>query len=183
MYLYALRSLNIKALPTNFWSRATHKMRGILRIPSLKKVSRDLKSGPIYTTDAFIVAIKNAKKTGNPFTVNPLTHEDFFDLRQLAKEIDLLNMSAVKLSDVKVLMLQKGSPHKKFLKHSFEEGFSEETLFKRKQNVEKMCTLVPALRINPKKKEDHDQTPAKACHSKLIFILIYKLFGLLPHLY
>ncbi|CAF4948227.1 unnamed protein product [Pieris macdunnoughi] len=81
LYLYA----NINNL-----SSITHKyqIKGEAdNVHSLiqKQITRDLKTGPIYSPVQYMSAIKRARKTGTPFKVHSLTHSFLMNFRNCKK--------------------------------------------------------------------------------------------------
>ena len=120
-------------------------------------MKRQLRSGPIYTPEGFVAAIRAAKKGGEPFHVSELCYEDFYDLKQLVSAIGPINLTPVKLTDIRVVKVQSDSPYSIFYKTSYSEEFKELTVIKKKKTVENL-PLKPAFcakpGIPPKKKED-----------------------------
>lgn len=49
-----------------------------------RNISKALKSSPIFLPDQYITLIKIAKKTGTPYNVFELTHDNFWNLKSLA---------------------------------------------------------------------------------------------------
>jgi len=95
-----------------------------------KTVSRTLKGGPIYTPDQYITLIRTSKKTGQPYQVIELTHEDFFDIKSLETNIVFGNQT-VKIGELRIIKLEKLYPNKMFYKTSFSEDDFSETETKR----------------------------------------------------
>jgi len=52
-----------------------------------------LRSGPIYVPSQWVSVIESAKQKGKPYTVKEMSTEDFFNLKDLSKDIGThLNM-------------------------------------------------------------------------------------------
>lgn len=72
----------------------------------------------------------------NPFNVNELCFEDFYDIKRLANDIGPLNMSEIKLSQVKIIKVEKESTNSVFYKISYaEDEFKEATVIKKKKQA------------------------------------------------
>lgn len=158
LYLYAVRYLGIKSITHKYLVKGHTQNEGDA-VHSLieRQVKRQLRGGPIYTPEGFISAIKAAKKNGEPFHINELCYEDFYDLKQLASAIGPINMSSVKWSDVKVIKVEKDSPCSLFYKLSYKNNFEEVSVIKKKKLPDNL-TIKPAFYTKPglasKKKED-----------------------------
>ncbi|CAG9812894.1 unnamed protein product [Phaedon cochleariae] len=98
-----------------------------------RQVKRQLRGGPMYTPDAFIAAIRTAKKKGTPFTVNEMCYEDFYDLKQLASDIGPLTMTHLKLTEVKVMKVVLESPVSVYYKNSYNDEFQEAKIITKKK--------------------------------------------------
>lgn len=78
-----------------------------------------LQSGPIYTPEMFIAAVKAARKT-NLFAITEMTYTDFYELEKLASEIGPINLGKeVKITDTKIWKIQSSDPLKSFYKLSY----------------------------------------------------------------
>ncbi|EZA58416.1 hypothetical protein X777_01373 [Ooceraea biroi] len=85
LYLYAIRYLGIKSITHKFLIKGHTQNEGDSAHSLIERqVKRLLKSGPMYTPESFISAIRSARKTGQPFQVNELCYEDFYDIKTLA---------------------------------------------------------------------------------------------------
>ncbi|CAG2056702.1 unnamed protein product [Timema podura] len=69
---------------------------------------------------------------GEPFHVTELCYEGFYDIKALASSIGLLNMMALKLSQMEVLKLASKSSTSISYKMLYCEDFKEATIIKRK---------------------------------------------------
>lgn len=61
----------------------THHEDDLAHSQIQSEVKRQLRSGPMYTPDAFIGAIKGARKKGEPFHVNEMCFDDFYDWKSI----------------------------------------------------------------------------------------------------
>lgn len=94
-----------------------------------RQIQRNLKSGPIFTPDQYSQIIRNAKKTGKPYEVNELSHEDFVDIESLAAEIGKnycknTENQNVRMTDIKVLKVESDDTanYSCYYKTSYEDG-------------------------------------------------------------
>lgn len=139
LYFYAVRYLGIKSI-THKYLVVGHTQNEGDSAHSLieRQMKRQLRSGPVYTPEGFVSAIRAAKKQGEPFHVNELCHEDFYDVKQLSSAIGPINLTAVKLTDIRVVKVQSESPYSIFYKTSYSEDFKELTVIKKKRQL-KTC--------------------------------------------
>ena len=135
LYLYAVRYLGIKSI-THKYLVIGHTQNEGDSAHSLieRQMKRQLRSGPIYTPEGFVAAIRAAKKGGEPFHVSELCYEDFYDLKQLVSAIGPINLTPVKLTDIRVVKVQSDSPYSIFYKTSYSEEFKELTVIKKKED-------------------------------------------------
>ena len=84
-YIFALRKFDLNSITHKFLIKGHTQNEGD-SVHSLieRKTKQALKSGPIYTPEGLVSLIRTAKRTGEPFSVNELSYEDFFDLKLLA---------------------------------------------------------------------------------------------------
>lgn len=133
-----------------------------------REVKRSLKAAPIYTPEHFVTIIRSAKKTGRPYKVFEMTHEDFFDIKNLpgCPETGCLKnklKEVVKISKIAVLKVTKEQPSSFFYKTSYSDvNFKEVETQKPKQRLRgstgSSVTLKPAYKskrkLPEKKKQD-----------------------------
>lgn len=133
VYIYTLLQFpNIKLIQHKFLI-AGHTQNEGDSVHSIieRQVKRTLKSGPVYTPDQFISIIRSSKKTGTPYQVNELSHESFFDMKDLSNQIlpPLLRNNeneSFKISDIRVLQVDRNYPKSFFYKTSYaDEEFQE----------------------------------------------------------
>ncbi|CAH0591687.1 unnamed protein product [Chrysodeixis includens] len=115
LYYYAVSTLPIKSITHKFLIRG-HTQNEADSVHSVieKNIRRAKKSGPIYTPDQYVALIRNAKKTGNSFTVNEMSFDSFYDLKLLSNDINLntgknIDGETIRISDVKVVKFIKDS--------------------------------------------------------------------------
>jgi hypothetical protein len=75
-----------------------------------KNIKRALKSGPIYTPSQYVTLVRTAKKTGKPFNVIEMSHDDFFDLKNLTESTFNFNkndMEENKFSKVSIFKVEE----------------------------------------------------------------------------
>lgn len=107
-----------------------------------RQVKRQLKSGPMYSPDSFIAAIKSARKNGQPYHVYEMSFEDFFDWKDVCTQMGLNitkneDNELVKFSDIKILKIEKLSPQVLYYKHSYsDETFKKAVIIRKKKNPE-----------------------------------------------
>lgn len=141
MYIYAVVNLKFKSITHKFLIRGHTQNEGDA-VHSIieKEIKKTLRSGPIYVPFQYITAIRNSKKNGNPFVVNEMTYEDFIDIKNLAgvKLIKNLEGDTVKLSDIKVIRIEKGELNdiKIFYKTSYFQNYKE---FSLQRNFSRYC--------------------------------------------
>jgi len=75
-----------------------------------------LRSGPIYVPSQWVSVIKSAKQKGKPYTVKEISTEDFFNLKDLSKDIGTnFNMDGngkkVLWNDIKEIRIDKANPY------------------------------------------------------------------------
>lgn len=115
LYYYAVSTLPIKSITHKFLIRG-HTQNEADSVHSVieKNIRRAKKSGPIYTPDQYVALIRNAKKTGNSFTVTEMSYDSFYDLKLLSNDINLntgknIDGETIRISDVKVVKFIKDS--------------------------------------------------------------------------
>ncbi|CAG4995347.1 unnamed protein product [Parnassius apollo] len=91
-----------------------------------REVKRQLRSGPMYTPDAFIGAIKAARNKSEPFHVNEMCFDDFFDWKSICTQMNFAIMkdednNTVKLAGLKMIKVQSSDPDAIFFKESYAE--------------------------------------------------------------
>lgn len=113
LYYYAVSTLPIRSITHKFLIRG-HTQNEADSVHSVieKNIRRAKKSGPIYTPDQYVALIRNAKKTGNKFTVNEMNFNTFYDLKLLSNDINLntgknIDGETIRISDIKVVKFTK----------------------------------------------------------------------------
>ncbi|XP_011193975.2 uncharacterized protein LOC105219498 [Zeugodacus cucurbitae] len=160
MYLYAVRYLGIKSITHKFLIKGHNQNEVDSAHTLIERVTkRMLKSGPIYTTESLITIIRSAKKTGQPLLVKEMCYEDFFELKILLNDMGPFNMRQIKLSELKVLKVQRASPNTVFFKTSYAEAqYSEANIISSKKQQNTRIDLTKAYKckigIPNNKRED-----------------------------
>lgn len=121
MYLYAVRN-NLQSVTHKYLIRGHTQNEGDSAHSQIEReIKRQLRFGPMYTPDAFVGAIKAARKKGIPFHVNELCYEDFYDWKCTHTQMNF-NLqkdeenNPVKLMGVQVIKVQKDEPYAIFSK-------------------------------------------------------------------
>lgn len=164
LYLHAVRQFkNIKTITHKYLIKGHTQNEGD-SVHSLieRQCKKQLKSGPIYTPEAFVSIIRTAKKTGEPYHVHELCYEDFYDIKSLCTQIGVnitvnTENEAVKFMSIKIMKVEKQSPSSIFYKTSYSQAeFKEAIVIRRKKTVavelKKEFSAKPG--ISEKKKED-----------------------------
>lgn len=120
-YIIALRELDLNTI-THKCLIKDHTQNEGDSVHSLieRKTKQALKSSLIYTPEGLVSLIRTAKRTGEPFSGNELSYEDFFDLKLLASKIGPLRIvkntqnQPVKFKQINVLKVQKDYPNSFF---------------------------------------------------------------------
>lgn len=122
LYLYAVIHLNIKSITHKYLIKGHTQNEGDSAHSLIERqVNRQLRSGPLYTPESFIATIRGAKKKGTPFRVTEMSFEEFYNTKAWATDVGQLNMAQLKLTEVKVLRVQRESPNSLFYKTSYEK--------------------------------------------------------------
>lgn len=184
-YFYAVQNYNIKSI-THKYLVTGHTQNEGDNVHSLieKNIKRALKSGPIYTPDQYVMLVKTAKKTGEPYIVEELSFDDIFDLKKMTEQTSFgfnkdNSGNIFRFNDACVFKVERESPDKFFYKNSYEESEYKEVGIKSRssrigtsdtfQNVKLQCAYKNPLPIPKKKYADlMDLVKANAikkCHS------------------
>ena len=158
LYFYAVRFFGIKSITHKYLIKGHTQNEGDSAYSLIERqVKRQLRGGPIYTTEGFFASVRAAKKQGEPFHVHELCHEDFYDVKHIASVIGPVNLTSVKLTDVKVINITSAHPYSVFFKTPYSNDFKEETAIKKRRMVGSV-PLKPAFLAKPglprRKKED-----------------------------
>ncbi|XP_053966877.1 uncharacterized protein LOC128868612 isoform X1 [Anastrepha ludens] len=138
MFMHAVKTLKIKAITHKFLICGHTQNEGDAAHSVIEKqIKKSLKSGPIIIPQQYVTIIRTAKKRGNPYQVNEMSHLDFFDLKHLssmtgtnyAKDV---TGNTIKMTDFKVLRFEKSRPDSFLFKLSYKDEFAEIEVRKRK---------------------------------------------------
>lgn len=140
VYAYTVINLRVKSITHKFLIRGHSQNEGD-NVHSVieKQIKRHLKSGAIYSPQTYSTLIRTAKKTGSPYKVVEMTHEQFYDVKVLQESwgTNFSNdddRNQVNWHDIKVLRVEKEHLGAFFYKSSFEEETFKKTCV-RKRNA------------------------------------------------
>jgi len=127
MYRYAIKKLGfINSITHKFLIKGYTQNEGdsVHSVIEKKCQSYFEKRSNIYPR-SILHSNLNIKKTGQPYQVIELTHEDFFNIKSLESNLAFGNQS-VKMGELHIVKLEKLYPNKMFYKTSFcEDDFLE----------------------------------------------------------
>lgn len=138
LYMYVLYNLPIKSITHKFFIPGHGQSEGD-SVHSMieKQIKQYKKSSPIYVPDQYGCIIRAAKKTGNPYKVHEISFNDIFDLKALCADLFLNIPKNVKLSDLRVIMLNRQNPNILFYKTSFaQRDFNQAAIINARRNVD-----------------------------------------------
>ncbi|RVE39906.1 hypothetical protein evm_015444 [Chilo suppressalis] len=174
LYFHAIQTLNIKSITHKFLIRG-HTQNEADSVHSLieKEVKKNLKSGPIYTSDQYIALIKSAKKSKPPLMVHEMNFESFIDLKLLQDEWGYnfttnTEAESVNWNNIKVLKITKENPTSFFYKSSYEnQNYKEVNVRNKRKKMKPLSeiTIQPAYsekqQLSENKKKDLKDLIAK----------------------
>jgi len=139
VYAYAVINMRVKSITHKFLIRGHSQNEGD-NVHSVieKQIKRHLKSSSIYTPQTYSTLIRTAKKTGNPYKVIEMTHEQFYDVKVLQESwgnnfsLDE-DKTQVKWHDIKILKVEKEHPEAFFYKTSFEDKTFKKTYVRKRR--------------------------------------------------
>lgn len=146
MYYFAVTKLKINSITHKFLIRGHTQNEGDTAHSLIEKcVKKERKSGPIYVPDQYVNVIRKAKKSGNSFTVNEMSYDNFFDLKALAEEMNInvsknIDGDQIKLTDLKVVKFTKNND-------DFEYKVSYKICYKLRYLQNKLDAYAPAMLI------------------------------------
>jgi hypothetical protein len=124
-YLYAVAKYKIKSITHKYLVTGHTQNEGDCVHSMIEKnIKRALKSGPIYTPSQYVTLVRTAKKTGKPFNVIEMSHDDFFDLKNLTESTFNFNKNDMEentFSKVSIFKVEKENFHCFFYKTSFND--------------------------------------------------------------
>ncbi|XP_050509077.1 uncharacterized protein LOC126886255 [Diabrotica virgifera virgifera] len=122
LYLYAINNLPIKSITHKFFVPGHGQSEGdSVHAMIEKQIKKYKKSSPIYVPDQYGCIIRTAKKTGSPYKVHEMGFNDVFDLKALCADLHLTIPKNFKISDVRILMLDRNNPTILNYKSSFNQ--------------------------------------------------------------
>ncbi|KAL0833092.1 hypothetical protein ABMA28_001202 [Loxostege sticticalis] len=142
MYLYAVKTLpNLNSITHKYLIKGHTQNEGDSAHSQIEReVKRQLRSGPMYTPDAFIGAIKGARKKGEPFHVNEMCFDDFYDWKSICNQMNFNltkdeDNNTVKLAGLKVIKVQRTDQDAIFFKESYADKlFKKAIVIRRKKS-------------------------------------------------
>ena len=128
-YFYAVAKYNnIKSI-THKYLVTGHTQNEGDNVHSLieKNIKRALKSGPIYTPDQYVMLVQTAKKTGEPYAVMEMNHDDFLDIKNLTTQISFnfnrdTTGEIVKFSEGSIFKVERENLDRFYYKTSFSDS-------------------------------------------------------------
>lgn len=127
MYYYAVQKYNLRSITHKYLIQGHSQNEGD-NVHSVieRQIKRYLGSKPIYTPDQYTTLIATAKKTGQPYTVHELSHNEFYDLKLLQEEWGqnfFLNEANHKVNwrNIKVLRVDKDNIDSFLYKTSYKD--------------------------------------------------------------
>ncbi|XP_053608586.1 uncharacterized protein LOC128675685 isoform X1 [Plodia interpunctella] len=163
MYFYSVQNYpNIKSITHKFLIKGHTQNEGDSVHSQIERhVKRQLRSGPIYTPEGFIGAIKAARKKSTPIHVNEICYSDICDWKAVISKVNFVlqkdeDKNTIKISEIKVFKLLKDEPDTLYFKTSYAEEFKRAIIIKKKVDfnfpLKKAFDRKPGLA--EKKKED-----------------------------
>lgn len=157
MFMYAVTKCNIKSITHKFLIAGHTQNEGDSAHSVIERqIKQFLKSGPIYVPEQYVSLIRTAKKTGTPYMVKELSHTDFFDLKSLNSQVGSF-LADDKISDMKIIKIEKSNPYTIFYKTSYSQNEFLETRLRsprNKQQIELNSPYQTRLKISERKKCD-----------------------------
>lgn len=165
LYIYAVKTIaNLNSVTHKYLIKGHTQNEGDSAHSQIEReVRRQLRSGPMYTPDAFIGAIRAARKKGEPFQVNEMCFADFYDLKSLCNQMNFSllkdeNNQPVKIAELKAIRFQKSDPDTIFFKNSYaDKEYKKATAVKknkRNNNLELKHAYNEKPGLSDKKKAD-----------------------------
>lgn len=157
MYLYAVRCLNINKITHKYLIKGHTQNEGDA-VHSLieRQIKRQVRSGPMYTPESFVSAIKMAKRNGPPFKVHELNYEFFYDVKKLFSSLGCVNLGPLKINEAKIMEVRKECPNSIFYKTSYEDQEFKEVVIIKRRNINPQWKQAFAQKpgISERKKSD-----------------------------
>ncbi|KAL4716699.1 hypothetical protein ACJJTC_004818 [Scirpophaga incertulas] len=184
LYLYAVTHLNINSITHKFLIKGHTQNEGD-NIHSLieKEITKNLKSGPIYSPHQYVAIIKNAKKSGKKFSVHELTFESFLDLKKLQEDWGF-NFNKTKdggtvlWNDFKVIRVNKDTAFTFFVKTSYKDSnYQEVSVRNKRKKMLPLCEIIPTnVYLNKQELSENKKKDLKELLSKKLIPNFYSDF-------
>ena len=161
MYYYAIvkypqiKSITHKFLITGHTQNEGDSVHSVIE----RQIKRALKGGPIYIPGHYAQLIRSAKKNGKPYQVTELCHKDFYNIKSLNEQLQI-SFGSLKITEVKILMINRNNLNRIFIKTSYEAcEYQEINITKRSIEINLNIPILKPLykrKLNLKdsKKED-----------------------------
>ncbi|CAK1598166.1 unnamed protein product [Parnassius mnemosyne] len=128
MYMFAVQHYpNIKTITHKYLIKGHTQNEGDSAHSLIERqVKKQIRSGPMYTPESFISAIKVARSNPTPFRVNIMNNDDFLDWKDVCSQMGV-NITkdeegnTIKFADLKVVKVDKNHPRAIFFKTSYEQ--------------------------------------------------------------
>ncbi|RVE43346.1 hypothetical protein evm_011986 [Chilo suppressalis] len=111
LYIYAVEEMpNVKSITHKFLIKGHTQNEGDAAYSTIERqIKKALRSGPIYVPDQYVQLIRDAKKKGNKFIINEMSHSEFYNIKNLADQKLNKNTDGetVKIGDIKIIRIEK----------------------------------------------------------------------------
>lgn len=154
--------LNIKSITHKFLIKGHTQNEGdSVHSQIERQVKRQLRSGPIYTPEGFIGAIKAARKKSAPIHVNEMCYSDICDWKAATKQMNFVlqkdeDKKVIKVSKIKVFKVQKDEPRAMYVKTSYTEEFKKVVVIRKKGDFNFRLTKAFNTKPGLADKKKHD---------------------------
>lgn len=143
MYEHALKMLPIKSITHKFLIKGHTQNEGDAVHSTIEReVKKMLKSGPIYVPAQYIVAVRSAKKRGQPYIVNEMSHTEFYDIKAVTDKAISKNMDGekVKLADIKIIKIIKNEKEAGKIQFFYKTSYADTDFKEIKLETTKVAT-------------------------------------------
>lgn len=163
MYLYAVQNLpNINSITHKFLIKVHTQNEGDSAHSQIERqVKRQLRSGPIFTPEGFIGAIKAARKKSEPIHVNELCYSDIYDWKAVLNQMNFAihkdeDQKVIKTSEIKGIRVLKDDPHAIYYRTSYADEMTRAVVIKKKpvNEIQLKNAFNRKLGLAEKKKQD-----------------------------
>lgn len=118
------------------------------------------KRAPIYVPEQYLSLVRQAKKNGKPYIVHEMGFEDFFDFKELSKDMGMKeifkneNNETIRIADVSVVKVTKANPGHLLVKTSYaqSEFMCVDVLQQKKRGGKRVSSIPEQGTFGPLKK-------------------------------